>query len=79
MAAEFEPWPFEPWPVLSREPAGFWEDWPYEPPQRPSPGRVGTAGSAGLAVLQGGGPPLRGGRLRAAASAARIVRIAHRT
>ena len=31
MAAEFEPWPYEPWPVLSREPAGFWEPWPFEP------------------------------------------------
>lgn len=30
--AEHEPWPYEPWPVLSREPAGFWEPWPYEPP-----------------------------------------------
>lgn len=29
---EFEPWPYEPWPVLSREPAGWWEPWPYEPP-----------------------------------------------
>jgi hypothetical protein len=41
VAAEFEPWPFEPWPVASREPAGFWEDWPYEPPPpvEPSPGQ----------------------------------------
>jgi hypothetical protein len=38
VAAEFEPWPyqpppppFEPWPVWSREPAGSWEPWPYEP------------------------------------------------
>jgi hypothetical protein len=31
VAAEFEPWPYEPWPVLSREPAGFWEPWPFEP------------------------------------------------
>jgi hypothetical protein len=43
VAAEFEPWPYEPWPVLSREPAGFWEDWPYEPPPpvAPLPGRGG--------------------------------------
>ena len=49
MAAEFESWPyeppprFEPWPVLSREPAGFWEDWPYEapPPVEPWPGQGG--------------------------------------
>jgi hypothetical protein len=37
VAAEFEPWPYEPppefeeWPVLSRDPAGFWEPWPFEP------------------------------------------------
>jgi len=42
VAAEFEPWPyepppeFEPWPVLSREPAGFWEPWPSE--DWPGPG-----------------------------------------
>lgn len=42
----FEPWPYEPWPVLSREPAGFYEPWPVEPwpgqkgreKGRPSPG-----------------------------------------
>jgi hypothetical protein len=27
---EYQPWPYEPWPVLSREPAGFWEPWPFE-------------------------------------------------
>lgn len=37
MADEYAPWPYEPWPVLSREPAGFYEpwpveEWPYEPP-----------------------------------------------
>jgi hypothetical protein len=42
VAADFQPWPFEPWPVLSREPAGFFEEWPveewpYEPP--PSQGK----------------------------------------
>jgi hypothetical protein len=32
----FEPWPYEPppeyepWPVLSRKPAGFWEPWPFQ-------------------------------------------------
>jgi hypothetical protein len=34
---EYEPWPYEPRPVLSREPAGYWESWPYEPP----PGQKG--------------------------------------
>ena len=28
---EYTPWPYEPWPVLSREPAGFFEEWPWEP------------------------------------------------
>jgi hypothetical protein len=30
VAADFEPWPYQPWPVLSREPAGWWEPWPFE-------------------------------------------------
>jgi hypothetical protein len=38
VAAEFQPWPYEPWPVLSREPAGFWEDWPYQPVGYGNPG-----------------------------------------
>lgn len=32
MATDYAPWPYEPWPVLSREPAGFFEEWPYDPP-----------------------------------------------
>jgi hypothetical protein len=32
MAADFQPWPYQERPLLSREPAGWWEDWPYEPP-----------------------------------------------
>ena len=30
--ADYQPWPYQERPVLSREPAGWWEDWPYEPP-----------------------------------------------
>jgi hypothetical protein len=45
VAAEFQLWPYQEWPVLSREPAGFWEDWPYEepPPVESWPGQ-GTQG-----------------------------------
>jgi hypothetical protein len=32
MAAEFEPWPYEPWPVYSRDGPVPYEPWPYEPP-----------------------------------------------